>query len=153
MCKSSPRCPLSYAIQKGLFISRCASQRVIPMSRKVASLNPSSSRRERARRCHSAIRNLSWSQRGRGLARKVVIVMVLMTGSLPGNHLSDARTIKREWEVRCDHEHNLTFFSHQFATGRLRQASEGKRALHVGRKKMEPRERPSAPPPNVRKAA
>jgi hypothetical protein len=48
-----------YAIQKGLFISRCASQRVIPMSRKVASLNPSSSRRERVRRCHSEMRNLS----------------------------------------------------------------------------------------------
>jgi hypothetical protein len=30
------------------------------MSRKVASLNPSSSRRERVRRCHSEIRNFSW---------------------------------------------------------------------------------------------
>ena len=56
-CRASPR---RYAIQNGLFISRCASQRVIPMSRKVASLNPCSSRRERVRRCHSEIRNFSW---------------------------------------------------------------------------------------------
>jgi hypothetical protein len=51
--------PKDQAIQNGLFISRCASQRVIPMSRKVASLKPSSSCRERVRRCHSAMRSLS----------------------------------------------------------------------------------------------
>jgi hypothetical protein len=102
---------LGYAIQKGLFISRCASQRVIPMSRKVASLNPSSSRRERARRCHSAMRNFSWSQRGRGVGRKVVPVMVLMTGSMSGNGLLYRRTVSRKWELRCDHEHNLVFFA------------------------------------------
>jgi len=33
-----PALPGIYAIQKGLFISRCASHRVIPMSRKVASI-------------------------------------------------------------------------------------------------------------------
>ena len=45
-----PRCRLGHGIQQGLFISRCASHREMPMSGKVSSLNPSNSRRERARR-------------------------------------------------------------------------------------------------------
>src|SRR5262249_34700696 len=75
--------PLSYqAIQKGSFTSRRASRRVRRMSRRAHSPTPSTSLRERARRCHSVTRNLSWSQRERCVARKVVMVMVLMAASV-----------------------------------------------------------------------
>lgn len=77
----SPKFVVDYAIQNGLWASRCASQRVIPMSRNVASLKPSNSLRERERRCHSPMRRTMRSQLNMPWVRKLVIVVVVMAVS------------------------------------------------------------------------
>jgi hypothetical protein len=56
--QTQPSRSLLLGHQNGLFISRYTSPRVMPMSCRVASLKPSSSRRSRAHRRQSAMRSL-----------------------------------------------------------------------------------------------